>query len=293
MSQKIKKAVITAAGYGTRLLPATKNVPKEMLPILNKPMIHYVVEQFMEAEIKDLVIVVDEGNSAVKDYFRIDQHLVDHLNKKGKLHFIEEIQKICDTVKFTFVNQDKNLPYGNARPIYSAKHLVEDEPFIYKYGDDMMFGRGAGVIELVEHFTKHPSDVVLTGTKVTPQQMTKFGMIRFENGHQKVVGSVVEKPKLEQVDSEYATVSSYVFTPALFDHLNPKDNKGSDEFQIQPAINELIKNGTVTACISQGKFLTNGDVTSYLELIIEEALTREDTRDEFFNILQEKIESLE
>jgi UTP--glucose-1-phosphate uridylyltransferase len=156
-----------------------------------------------------------------------------------------------------------------------------------------MFGNNAGVHELVEHYAKHPSDVVLNATKTDPNSMTSLGMIRFSNGSQVQVEEVVEKPKLEEVDSDVASVSSYVFTPSLFDYLDPTSVQAPEEFQIQPAINKLIKKGKVTACISKGKFLTNGDVPSYLEMIVEEALSREDTREEFFKILQDKIESLE
>ena len=214
----ITKGVITAAGLGTRLLPATKNVPKEMLPILNKPMIHYVVEQFVEAGIVELIIVVDEGSSAVQNYFTIDPDLVEYLKSKNKLKFIEELQDLCARVKFQFVTQDTTLPYGNARPLYSVKHLLGDEPFIYMYGDGIMFGPGAGVVELVQHFQKHPSQVVLTATEVTPEQMVALGMVRLKSGSDTIVQEVIEKPKPEQIDSNLATVCSYVFDRSIFDY---------------------------------------------------------------------------
>jgi len=288
----ITKGVITAAGLGTRLLPATKNVPKEMLPILNKPMIHYVVEQFVEAGIVELIIVVDEGSSAVQNYFTIDPDLVEYLKSKNKLKFIEELQDLCARVKFQFVTQDTTLPYGNARPLYSVKHLLGDEPFIYMYGDGIMFGPGAGVVELVQHFQKHPSQVVLTATEVTPEQMVALGMVRLKSGSDTIVQEVIEKPKPEQIDSNLATVCSYVFDRSIFDYLDPSQVQPGQEFQVQDAINKLISNGNVTVCRSKGKFLTNGDVPSYLEMFIELALARADTREEFFKILHRKIESL-
>lgn len=292
MPQKIKKAVITAAGYGTRMLPATKNVPKEMLPILNKPMIHYVVEQFVQAEIYDIIIVVDEGSTAIKDYFQVDSKLVDYLSAKNKLHFLDDIQNIINKVHFTFINQDTSLPYGNARPLYSAKHLIGQEPFVYMYGDGIMFGKDAGVKELVDHYQQHPSKIVLTGTRVSKEEMPSLGMIRLKQGSQVIVSEVVEKPKPEQLDSDIATVCSYIFSSEIFVHMDPNKNKAPQEFQIQDAINEMIDNGSVTTAISKGKFLTNGDIASYLEIIIEESLSRPEVRDIFFNILEKKIDSL-
>jgi len=289
---KITKGVITAAGLGTRLLPATKNVPKEMLPILNKPMIHYVVEQFVEAGIFELIIVVDENSSVIQDYFSIDSKLVDYLKAKNKLKFIQEIQDLCAQVKFHFVPQDTSLPYGNARPLYSIKHLLGDEPFIYMYGDGIMFGPGAGVVELVQHFEKYPSQVVLTATEVTSEQMTSLGMIRLKPGSDTVVQEVIEKPKPEQIDSNLATVCSYVFDQTIFAQLAPSQVQPGQEFQVQDAINKLISNGNVTVCRSRGKFLTNGDVPSYLEMFIELTLARPDTREEFFKILHRKIDAL-
>ncbi len=288
----ITKGVITAAGLGTRLLPATKNVPKEMLPILNKPMIHYVVEQFVEAGIVELIIVVDQGSSAVQNYFTIDPDLVEYLKSKNKLKFIEELQDLCARVKFQFVTQDTTLPYGNARPLYSVRHLLGDEPFIYMYGDGIMFGPGAGVVELVQHFQKHSSQVVLTATEVTPEQMVALGMVRLKPGSDTVVQEVIEKPKPEQIDSNLATVCSYVFNRSIFNYLDPSQVQPGQEFQVQDAINKLIINGNVTVCRSKGKFLTNGDVPSYLEMFIELALARPDTREEFFKILHRKIDAL-
>jgi UTP--glucose-1-phosphate uridylyltransferase len=288
----ITKGVITAAGLGTRLLPATKNVSKEMLPILNKPMIHYVVEQFVEAGILEIIIVVDENSSVIQDYFTIDPDLVAYLKAKNKLKFIQEIQDLCARVKFQFVTQDTSLPYGNARPLYSVRHLLGDEPFVYMYGDGIMFGPGAGVIELVQHFEKNPSQVVLTATEVTPEQMTSLGMIRLKPGSNMVVQEVIEKPKPEQINSNLATVCSYVFDQSIFAHLDPSQVPSGQEFQVQDAINKLINNGNVTVCRSKGKFLTNGDVPSYLEMFVELALARPYTREEFFKILHRKIEAL-
>lgn len=285
MTQKITKAVITAAGYGTRMLPVTKNIPKEMLPILNKPMIHYVVEQFLQADITDLIIVVDEGNTIIRDYFQPDPKLASYLASRNKLSYLSGIQEIIQRAKLTFINQDTSLPYGNARPLYSARHLIGDEPFIYMYGDGIMFGPGAGIQELVEHYYTHPSKVVLTGTRVTKAEMLSLGMIRLKPGSETIVAEVIEKPKLEQIDSDIATVCSYIFSSEIFRHMNPSQIQPPHEFQIQDAINKMIDNGSVTTVISKGKFLTNGDIASYLEMIVQEALARPDVREIFCNIL--------
>src|SRR5689334_7904140 len=124
----IEKAIITAAGYGTRFLPATKNVPKELLPVINKPTIHYIVEDCIKAGIKDIIIVTRFGNHAVEDYFDTTPALEIYLTEKGKLKEAEEIKKIYSAANFIFIRQDPNLPYGNASPTYSARNLIKDEP---------------------------------------------------------------------------------------------------------------------------------------------------------------------
>lgn len=284
----IKKAVITAAGYGTRFLPATKNVPKELLPIINKPTIHYVVEQCVNAGIKDIIIVTRFGNHSVEDYFDTTPTLEKYLLDKGKIKEAEAIKQIYSQANFIFVRQDPALPYGNASPLYSVKNLVGDDPFVYSWGDDFMFGENVGVSEVVELYEKQKSDVVLNCINADKSQVPKLGMVIMKAGSN-VVDQIIEKPSLEQIVTNVCSVSPYVLSPIIFDYLDPTKVEPGKEFIFQTAIDQLTKTGTVRAVISKGKWLTNGDPLNYLKSTVEIALANPEWKDEFMSYLKTKV----
>lgn len=286
----INKAIITAAGYGTRFLPATKNVPKELLPVINKPTIHYIVEDCINAGIKDIVIVTRFGNHAVEDYFDSAPALENYLLQKGKVKDAEEIHKIYSSANFIFIRQDPDLPYGNAAPLYSARNLLkEGETFIYAWGDDIILGENVGVKEIIQDFETTYADVILNCTQVEDSLITKLGIVKFKDQQSRIIEQIIEKPSLEQAPSKIASVSPYLFNSNIFEYLDPSKVQDGKEFMIQDAVDALCKKGIVRANITKGIWLTTGDPLNYLKATVEIALSREDLRDEFLKYLKTKV----
>lgn len=281
----IKKAVITAAGYGTRFLPATKNVPKELLPVINVPTIKYVVDNCVCAGIEEIIIVTRYGNHAVEDFFDSVPNLEKYLIDNGKFQEAEEIKKIYTSANFIFVRQDPRLPYGNASPLYSARRLVDSEPFVYCWGDDVVIGDNVGVCESVHVFESSNVDVTLFTTKVDQNMISKLGMVIFSDESTNFVKEIIEKPKIEQIVSNFCSVSNYVFSPVIFEYLNPK-NMSTKEFMIQPTINLLCQKGKVNAVKTKGKWFTTGDPLNYIKATVEIALQRNDLKDSFLDYLK-------
>lgn len=291
--QKVTKAVITAAGYGTRFLPATKNIPKELLPIINKPTISYVVDQCIEAGIKDIIIVTRFGNHAVEDYFDSEPALESYLVKKGKDKLAAEIKEVYKGANFVFVRQNSDLPYGNAAPLYSAKELIQDEPFIYSWGDDIVLGEGVGVVELVESYNRSQCDVILNCIETSKEEISKIGAeVRVKKGTDEV-REIIEKPPVSEVEGNLLSVSPYLLTPKVFDYLDPNIDKRTGEFLFQNGVEGIInEGGNVRANITKGRWLTMGDPLNYLKATIEIALYRDDLRDDFIGYLKTRVKEL-
>jgi len=286
----ITKAIITAAGYGTRFLPATKNVPKELLPVINKPTIHYIVEDCINAGIKDIIIVTRFGNHAVEDFFDNNPALESYLESKGKVKEAEAIHEIYSRANFIFIRQDPDLPYGNASPLYSARSLINnDESFIYAWGDDIILGEGAGTEEIIKDFEENYADVILNCTEVEDAQIPRLGVVKFKDKNSRIIEQIIEKPTLEEAPSNVASVSPYLFNSRIFDYLDPSIVKPGKEFMIQDAIDKLCKEGVVRANVTKGKWLTTGDPLNYLKATVEIALSRDDLREDFLKYLSERI----
>jgi UTP--glucose-1-phosphate uridylyltransferase len=286
----VTKAIITAAGYGTRFLPATKNVPKELLPVINKPTIHYIVEDCIQAGIKDIIIVTRFGNHSVEDYFDTTPALESYLEQKGKHKEAKEIHDIYSSANFIFIRQDPDLPYGNASPLYSAKSLIgKDESFIYAWGDDIILGEGAGIEEICTDFSNSYADVILNCTQVDKSQLPKLGVVKFKDPESRIIEQIIEKPKLEEAPSDIASVSPYLFNSNIFEYLDPSKVEEGKEFMIQDAIDKLCKEGIVRANITKGTWLTTGDPLNYLKATVEIALSREDLKEDFVNYLKTRI----
>lgn len=292
-TKKVRKAVITAAGYGTRFLPATKNVPKELLPIINKPTIGYIVDQCVEAGIEDIIIVTRFGNSAVEDYFDSAPALEQYLVNKGKDSLAEEIRQVYRSANFIFVRQNPELPYGNAAPLYSVRDLIQDEPFILSWGDDIVLGEGVGVVELVKMYEEEPADVILNCKRTTKEEINRIGAEVRVDENTGMVTNIIEKPPVEEIQSDILSVSPYLFTPKIFNYLDPKKDDRVGEFIIQKGIEGVLENGgVVRANITKGTWLTNGNPLDFLKTTVEIALAREDLNEDFVTYLKERIKDL-
>lgn len=257
------KAIITAGGIGTRLLPITTIIPKTLLPVINKPFIHYIVKQFYDAGIREIIIVSNYTNDLIQEYF--SQNI--NLNINNEL--LDELQTFIQDIEFTFVKQDKQLPYGNAAPLYTIKNLL-NEPFIYSWGDVLIWGDNTGTKEILDLFKAYPeSKGILTTQEVSEDLIPKKGIIRIKKDTTNEIDLIIEKPTIEEAPTNINSTAPYLFTPEIFDYLDPqKLHKNSGEFTIQTAIQEMIDDGhLILANMTKGKYLTNGDIHSYMDAI--------------------------
>jgi UTP--glucose-1-phosphate uridylyltransferase len=292
-NRKVKKAVITAAGLGTRFLPATKNIPKEMLPIVDLPIIHYIAEECVEAGIEDIIVVIRPGNEAAMTYFSPNPELDRALAAVGKEKQLERYYKVAGKANFIFVHQNTSLPYGNGSPVLTAKNLVGNEPFAVCFGDDLVLNPGGpgAVKQMVDAYEAHNDAYgVMAVTKVPHAEIVRYGMVDTEDGTGNgKVKRIVEKPKLEEATSNFADFGRMVLAPEIFEYLRA-DNTGKDgELWLVDAIEQLLAKKPVYAKDIQGEFLTTGDPLRFLKASYKYAMQRPELADELKKFLKEEI----
>src|SRR3990167_9374545 len=255
MGAKVRKAVIPAAGFGTRFLPQTKSSPKEMLPIVDKPIIQYVVEEAVSAGIEDIIIVTGSNKRAIEDHFDISHELEDWLKEQGKEEQLKEIRRIAEMANFIYVRQKG--PYGNATPVLDTKHLIGEEPFLVLWGDDFIEATPTRSEQLISAYEKYGSSV-LSAIKISkPEDTNKYGIASGKEVEEGIIkiDNYVEKPGPEQARSDLAIVSGYLLTPDIFPVLDKLEPGKSGELWLVDAINQLMKVKEVLAVeIKNGKY---------------------------------------
>ncbi|MCK8824158.1 UTP--glucose-1-phosphate uridylyltransferase GalU [Fuchsiella alkaliacetigena] len=289
---EVKKAVIPAAGLGTRFLPATKAQPKEMLPVVDKPTIQYIVEEAVESGIEDVIIITGRHKRAIEDHFDKSFELEVSLKEQGKVDRLRMVREISDLVDVHYVRQKEPLGLGHA--ILCAKTFVGDEPFAILLGDDIVKAEEPVTKQLIESFNQKQSSVIGV-QKVADELVSKYGIVDYSNGNNGTyqVRDLVEKPALEEAPSNIAILGRYIITPAIFDILeNTEPGKGG-EIQLTDALRTLLKQEEVYAHVFNGRRYDIGDKQGFLEAVVEFALARDDIRDDFkeylFNYLQEEL----
>jgi UTP--glucose-1-phosphate uridylyltransferase len=296
-NKKVRKAVIAAAGFGTRFLPQTKALPKEMLPIVDKPIIQYVVEELVEAGIEDIVIVTGYHKRSIEDHFdHISADLRANLKQAGKTELLEEVKKISDLANFAYVRQKG--PYGNATPLLNVEHLIGDEPFIYTWGDDFIKASPPRFSQLISTYEQHRGIVLSCISAQDEEDYSKFAFIGGEEQESGLmrVSKITEKPGSSSTSpSNIASVGGYLFEPALFNYLREevKTLQPGQEFWMQPAIQKMINNGKdVWALkIKDGKFYDTGNKLEYLKTVVDFALDNDELGEEFHKYLHDKIKA--
>lgn len=288
MGAKVRKAVIPAAGFGTRFLPQTKSSPKEMLPIVDKPIIQHVVEEAVSAGIEDIIIVTGSNKRAIEDHFDISHELEDWLRTQGKEEQLKEIRRIAEMANFIYVRQKG--PYGNATPVLDTKHLMGNEPFLVLWGDDFIEATPSRSQQLITAYEKYGHSA-LSAIKIKgPEDTNKYGIasgIEVEPGITKI-DSYVEKPGPENAASDLAIVSGYLLTPDIFPVLDNLQPGKSGELWLVDAINQLMKVKDVLAVeIKNGKYYDTGNKLEYLKANIDFALKRDDFNSELKAYLKE------
>jgi UTP--glucose-1-phosphate uridylyltransferase len=287
------KAVIAAAGFGTRFLPQTKAMPKEMLPIVDKPVIQILVEQLVAAGVTDIIIVTGSSKRAIEDHFDRAEDLEAELRGKGKDKYADMIRDIAEMANFVYVRQ-KGLPKGNSRPLLNAKHLLaKDEAFFYLFADDFFRCEVPYPKQLIEAFEKAGSDgPVISAVKVEPEDSKRLGMIDTDgqiDDHTFKVNGLVEKPGPENTPSLFASVGSFLLTPDIIPIIEKEETGVGGEIVLADAINEFAKTNDVYCRFIDGVWHDAGDKGRYLEAIVDHALLDEALGPNFRKYLEERL----
>ncbi len=286
MNKPVRKVVIPVAGFGTRFLPATKAMPKEMLPIIDKPVIQYVVEEAIASGITDIILVTSHAKRAVEDHFDESPLLELWLKHQGKKVAYDEIRRIAKMANFIYVRQKG--PYGNATPVLNAAHLINDEPFAVVFGDDVYTGKIPRLKQMIEVFDKY-QDPVLGVVKVARADTKRYGIVDPAAQVEKRVyqcRDVIEKPDPQTAPSCLAANAGYVLTPDIFDEIRRLKPPRGGEYVTLDAIKRLMKHRPVYACEVEGEYHDTGSKTGWLKANILMALQRPDLAKEVQTMLK-------
>lgn len=283
---KVKKAVIPVAGYGTRFLPATKAQPKEMLPVVDKPIIQYVVEEAVAAGITDIILVTGSGKRAVEDHFSYNFEIQHYLKSVGKEKERDEIKKIADMANFIYIRQKG--PYGNGTPVLCAKDVVGDEPFVVIWGDEFWdCPKKPRVKQLIETYEKY-GDPVIVAKDITKEETNKYGVIDGSEVSKNVyeIKKLVEKPGPQKAPSLLGSMGGYLLTPDIFEALEKTKLGKGGELWLVDAIIRVMQHRPVYARRIEGTYYDTGSVVGYLRANVELALKRPDIRKDFRKYLK-------
>lgn len=293
---RVRKAVIAAAGFGTRFLPQTKAMPKEMLPIVDKPIIQYIVEQLVAAGIEDIIIVTGYHKRTIEDHFdEISGDLKANLKQGNKLELLEQTSKIADMANFVYVRQKG--PYGTATPLTNVKHLLGNEPFIYVFADDLIVAEPNCYLQMISIYQEFGGGVLPCIRLTQDIEYGRYGVIGGEQIRPSVLkmDTVIEKPGRERAPSDFGAVGGYLFTPEVFGYLEKGQQmlNGNQEFYltdmvIQPMLND---GQSFYGCEIQNSVrYDTGNKLDYLKTVVDFALKHEDVRDEFREYLRKVVQ---
>ncbi len=287
--KKVRKAVLPVAGFGTRFLPATKSSSKEMLPLVDKPLIHYAVKDAVDAGIEQIIFVTGRGKRAIEDYFDISFELEYHLKFQGKDELIEDIRKISDMADFVYMRQKE--PKGLGHAILRAKDVVGDEPFAVILADDVIENDESGTKQLLDVFNRYHCSVVGL-EEVPPSDVSKYGIVSGKEIENRVfkLDNFVEKPSPDEALSNMAIIGRYIFTSKIFDEIEKVKPGKKGEIQLTDAILSLSKQEVVYGKIMDGKRFDCGSKDGFLKATVEFALNDNEIKDEFKKYLRKVVE---
>ncbi len=285
---KVRKAIIPAAGLGTRFLPATKAVPKEMIPIVDRPTIEYIVEEAVASGIEEILIITGRNKKAIEDHFDRAVELEMNLQRDGKKELLDLVDKSTNMANIHYIRQ-KN-PKGLGHAISCAKAFVGDEPFAVMLGDDIVDSETPCLKQLMDAYDKHGTSI-LGVQEVARENVNKYGIVKGSkiNEREYVVEDLVEKPKVEEAPSNVAILGRYIITPEIFDILEQTKPGKGNEIQLTDGLKTLMANQSMHAYIFEGKRFDVGDKLGFLEATVEFALKRDDLQEGFKNFLRQKL----
>lgn len=284
--QKIRKAIIPAAGFGTRFLPATKAMPKEMLPIVDKPTIQYIAEEILESGIDQILIISGHAKRAIEDHFDSSPELESHLYEHGKMSVLKEIRKIS-SIKIHYVRQQYMRGLGDA--ILCAKDFVDGEPFGVILGDDVVYHLEKPALKQLMEQYEQTGGTVIGCQCVAPERVSAYGIIAGKEINDKgllKVDDMIEKPSISEAPSRVAALGRYVITPEVFEVLEQTAPGKGGEIQLTDALRVMAHAGNVYAYCFEGKRYDTGDKLGFLKATVEYALRRDDLGDDFHTYLK-------
>ncbi|MEL5899108.1 UTP--glucose-1-phosphate uridylyltransferase GalU [Clostridium sporogenes] len=286
---RVRKAIIPAAGLGTRFLPATKAQPKEMLPIVDKPTLKYIIEEAVNSGIEEILIITGRNKKSIEDHFDKSVELELELEKKGKTDLLEEVRKISDMVNIHYIRQKEPLGLGHA--IYCAKSFIGNEPFAVLLGDDIVYTHKPCLKQMIEAYNEYKTTIL--GVQDVPKEdVNKYGIVKGKHIEDRVykVKDLIEKPNIKEAPSNIAILGRYIINPQVFEILeHTKPGKGG-EIQLTDARKELAQREAMYAYKFQGIRYYVGDKKGFLRETVEYALRREELREEFLKYLINMVE---
>ncbi len=292
--KKIRKAVIPAAGYGTRFLPETKAMPKEMLPIVDKPVIQYVVEELVEAGIEQIIIVTGWHKRAIEDHFDRHLELEYKLAESGKTKQLEQIKALSNMAEFVYVRQKQQR--GNGDAILTAKNIVGDEPFVVCWGDDFIRANPSRVTQLIKAYNQYGGNILASIRTDEAEDADKYGFVKGSKIAEGVikVDELIEKPGMAKRPSNLAVVSGFVFVPEIFNALEQITPAAGQELVWTDGVNQLKEQGIDSYAVEMqsGKYYDCGNITQYLKTNIEIALERDDIKADMAKFIKDTASKL-
>lgn len=287
MSKEVKKCIIPVGGLGTRFLPASKEIPKEMFPLVNKPTIQYIVEEAIESGIEDIILVSSPTKESIVNHFDRNIGLETRLSDAGKEEQLDEIIKLANLAKFISVRQGE--PQGSAKAVYQARDIIGDEPFAVMYGDDIMKYRvGKPVLkQLIDVYKKTNANVIAV-TEVDPKDAYKYGIIKYKNAKTGKIDTIVEKPKTN-APSNFAGVGRYILDPEIFDIIETLPKGVGKEYQLTDAMKALMKRQEFYACDFDGEYLDCGSKLGMIKAQMEFGLDDPEIKNQLLDYMNEII----
>lgn len=287
--QKVRKAIIPAAGLGTRFLPATKAMPKEILPIVDKPTIQYIVEEAVESGIEDIIIVTGKGKRAIEDHFDHAFELENNLLEKNKLDLLEEVQRSANMVDIHYIRQKE--PKGLGHAIWCARKFIGDEPFAVLLGDDIVEAEPPCLKQMMDLYNRYQSSIIGVQT-VSDDEVSRYGIVDAQEFGDRfyAVNNLVEKPKKEDAPSNLAIMGRYILSPQIFSILDQQKTGAGGEIQLTDAIAELNVKEAVYAYDFMGTRYDVGEKLGFIKTTIEFALKREDLRNDLLKYMEQLLE---
>ncbi|MED4343665.1 UTP--glucose-1-phosphate uridylyltransferase GalU [Heyndrickxia coagulans] len=289
--KKVRKAIIPAAGLGTRFLPATKAMPKEMLPIVDKPTIQYIVEEAVESGIEDIIIVTGKGKRAIEDHFDNAWELEQNLAEKGKFDLLDKVRYSSNLANIHYIRQKEPLGLGHA--VWCARNFIGDEPFAVLLGDDIVQNDPPCLKQLIDQYEETHSSII--GVQQVPEEEThRYGVIApaSKEGRRYQVDKFVEKPKQGTAPSNLAIIGRYLLTPEIFMFLDKQEKGAGGEIQLTDAIQQLNQIQRVFAYQFEGKRYDVGEKLGFVKSTIEVALLNKEMKEDLAQFLEEKLQSI-